>query len=92
MERFFALLALSAGNSSVSGEFPSQRLVTRSFDIFYDLHLNKRLSKQSRRRWFEMLSRSLWRHSNDIAHMVSLFNLYAIMKNAKNVITLNISI
>ena len=28
-------------------EFPAQRPVTRSFDIFFDLHPNKRLSKQS---------------------------------------------
>ena len=62
MEVFSALLALCAGNSSVTDEFPSQRPVTRSFDIFFDL--NKRLSKQSRRRGFEMPSRSLWRHSN----------------------------
>ena len=36
-----------------TGEFPSQRPVTRSFDIFFDLRLYKRLSKQSRRRLFE---------------------------------------
>ena len=46
METFSALLALCAGNSPVTGEFPSQRPVTRSFDIFFDLSLNKRLSKQ----------------------------------------------
>ena len=54
-----------AENSPVTGEFPSQRPVTRSFDIFFDLRLNKRLSKQSRRWWFEALSRSLWRHCNE---------------------------
>ena len=43
---------------------PSQRPVTRSFGGFFDLRLNKRLSKQSRRRWFETLSRSLWCHCN----------------------------
>ena len=53
-----------AGNSPVTGEFPSQRPVTRTFDVFFDLRLNKRLSKQSRRRWFETPSRSLWRHCN----------------------------
>ena len=42
----------------------SQRPVTRSFGGFFDLRLNTRLSKQSRRRWFETLSRSLWRHCN----------------------------
>ena len=35
-----ALLALCAGNSSVTGEFSAQRPVRRSFDIFFDLHLN----------------------------------------------------
>ena len=39
--------------------------VTRSFDVFFDLRLNKQMSKQSRRRWFETPSRSLWRHRND---------------------------
>ena len=37
------------------GEFPTQRPVTRSFDVFFDLRLNKRLSKQSWRWWFETL-------------------------------------
>ena len=64
MEAFSALLTLCMGNSPVTGEFPSQRPVTRSFDVFADLHLSERLSKQSRRRWFEKLSRSLWRHCN----------------------------
>ena len=45
METFSALLAICAGNSPVTGEFPAQRPVTRSFDIFFDLRLNKRLSK-----------------------------------------------
>ena len=47
METFSALLAICAGNSSVAGNFPAQRPVTRSFDVFCDLRLNKRLSKQS---------------------------------------------
>ena len=47
METFSALLAISVGNAPVSGEFPAQRPVTRSFDVFFDLRLNKRLSKQS---------------------------------------------
>ena len=50
METFSALLALCAGNSPVTGEFPSQRPVTLGFDVFFDrLGLNKRLSKHS---WF----------------------------------------
>ena len=36
-----------------------------AFAVFFDLHLNKRLSKQSRRWWFETPSRPLWRHCND---------------------------
>ena len=43
---------------------PHKRPVTRSFDVFFDLCLNKRLSKQSWGWWFETLPRPLWRHSN----------------------------
>ena len=43
---------------------PHKRPVTWSFDVFFDLRLNKRLSKQSWGWWFETLSRSLWRHRN----------------------------
>ena len=64
METFSALLAICAGNSPVTGEFPAQRLVTRSFDVFFDVRLNKRLSKQSCGWWFEMLSCPLWSHCN----------------------------
>ena len=42
METSAGLLNFCAGNSPVTGEFPSQRPVTQSFDIFFDLHLNKR--------------------------------------------------
>ena len=62
-----ALLALCAGNSPVTGAFPSQRPVTRSFGVFFDLCLNKRLSKQSWGWWFEMSSRSSWCQHNDHA-------------------------
>ena len=44
---------------------PTQRPVTRSFDVFFDLRLNKRLSKQSWSWWFETLSRPLLRHCNE---------------------------
>ena len=64
METFSALLAICAGKSPVSGEFPIQRPVTRSFDIFFDLRLNKRLSKQSWSWWFETPSCPLWRQCN----------------------------
>ena len=53
------ILAICAGNS------PAQRPVTRSL-VFFDLRLNKRLSKQTWGWWFETLSRPLWRHCNVI--------------------------
>ena len=65
MDTFSASQALCAGKSPVTGEFPSQRSGTRSFDVFYDLRLNKRLSKQSWGWWFETLSCSLLRHCNE---------------------------
>ena len=64
METFPALLAFCAGNSTVIGEFPTQRPVMRSFDVFFDLRLNKRSSKQSWGWWFETPSPSFWRHCN----------------------------
>ena len=67
---FPALLAICVGNSPVTGEFPTQRPVTRNFDVFFDLGLNEGFSIQSLRWWFETPSRPLWRHWR------------AIMKNA----------
>ena len=64
METFSALLAISAGNSPVSGEFPAQRPVTWSFDVFFDLRPYKRLTKHWRSWWFETPSWSLWRQCN----------------------------
>ena len=68
-----ALLALCEGNSPVTGEVPSQRPVTRSFDVFFDLCLNQQLSKQWRRRWFETPSRS---SHHDVTVMYILFSLH----------------
>ena len=65
METFSALLAICGGNSPVPGEFPTQRPVMRSFDVFFDLRLNKWLSKQSWGWWFEMQYRLLWCHFNE---------------------------
>ena len=72
METFSALLALCAGNSPITGEPPSQRPVAWSFDVFFYLRLNKRLSKQSWGCWFETPSRSLWRHC-DVHEKINLF-------------------
>ena len=75
METFSALLALCAGNSPVTGEFPTQRPVTRSFDAFFDLHLNKRLSNQSRGWWFEMPSCPLLSHCNERTRLQHHFDV-----------------
>ena len=64
METFSASLAICAGNSPVSGEFPAQKPVTQSFGVFFDLRLNKGLSEQSWGRWFETLLSPWWRHCN----------------------------
>ena len=64
METLSAFLALCAGNSPVTGEFLSQRQVTRSFDVFFDLHPIKRFSKQSWTWLFEMPWCPLWRYCN----------------------------
>ena len=66
METFSTILALCEWNPPVTGAFPSQSPVTWSFDVLFDLRLNKRFSKQSRHWWFEMPSCSLWCHCNDI--------------------------
>ena len=63
---FSALLALCAGDSPVTGEFPAQRPVTRSFDVFFDLRPNKPMDKQSWGWWFETPPCSPWRHRNGV--------------------------
>ena len=66
LETFSALLELCEGNLLVTCGFPSQSTVTRRFDVFFDLRLSKKVSKHSRRRWFETALRSLWCHCDDI--------------------------
>ena len=74
METFSALLALCAEDSPVTDEFPSQRSVTQSFEVFFDLGLSNRLSKHSWGWWFETPSCPLWRHCNG----------YLSLENSKN--------
>ena len=64
IETFSALLALCPGNSPVTGEFPAQRPVPRSFDVFFYVPPNKRLRKQPWGWWIDTPSWSLWRHCN----------------------------
>ena len=80
MEAFSALLALCEGNSPVTGEFPTQRPVTRSLDVSFDLHLNKRLSKQSWGWRFETSSRPLWRHCNRASQSQGLSNWLSLQR------------
>ena len=68
---FSALLALCAGNSLVTSEFPSQRTVSRSFDVFFDLRQNKRLNKQSWGWWFETPNDVKWRQMTGISTVYS---------------------
>ena len=68
----FRVTGLCAGNSPGTGEFSAQRLVTRGFDVFFDLHPNKRLSKQSWDWWFETPSRPLWRLSNNVPCVICI--------------------
>ena len=60
----FRVTGLCAVHTPVTGEFPSQKPVTRIFDVFLDLRPNKRSSKESRGWWFGTPSRSLWRYCN----------------------------
>ena len=76
--RFIFIIMMTSSNGNIfrvtgplcgeftgPGEFPAQRPVTRSFDVFFDLRPNKRLSKQPWGWWFETSSWSLWRQCND---------------------------
>ena len=64
-------LVFCAGNSPATGEFPAQRPVTRSFDVLFDLCLNKRWSTQWWDWWFETPSCSLWRQRNVCVKLVN---------------------
>ena len=60
METFTVLLPLCQGRRPV--DFPHKGQWRGA--VFWDLRLNKRLSKQLRHRWFDTPSRALWRHCN----------------------------
>ena len=60
----FLVLAFCAGNSPGTGEFLGQKPATQNLNVFVDLHLTIRLSRQSSSRWFETPSHQFWRHCN----------------------------
>ena len=61
IEDFSELLALCAGNSPVTGKFPSQRASYAEFWCLIDVGQSKWLNKPSIWWWFETLWRQLWR-------------------------------
>ena len=69
---FFRVTGPLYGEFTGTGEYPTQRPVTRSFDVFFDLRLNKRLNKQPWCWWFETPLWSLWRQCNEKAVLGSL--------------------
>ena len=80
----FRVTGRLCGEFTDPGEFPAQRPVTQSFDVFFDLRLNKRLSKTSWGWWFETLSRPLWRYRNvhDMINPQSLGQLFRLIKQS----------
>ena len=76
METFSTLLAICAWNSPVPSEFPTQRPVTWSFDVSFDLRRDKCLSKQSWGWWFERLARPLWSQCNVVSKLNYIWSVY----------------
>ena len=75
MGHYYCMMTSSIGNifrvtGHLCGEFTGHGWIPRtmasdaSFDVFFDLRLNKWLSKQSWGWWFKTPSRPLWRHCN----------------------------
>ena len=60
----FRITGPLCGEFTGPGEFPAQKPVTRSFDVFFDLRPNKWLCEQPWGWWFETPSWSLWRLCN----------------------------
>ena len=67
------------GEFTGHGEFPAQRPVTRRFDVFFYLCLNKRSNTQSSGWWFETPSCSLWRHCNGYNQSRPVDRIYCIL-------------
>ena len=79
----YVMMTSSNGNifrvtGYLCGKFPTQRPVTRSFAIFFDLRLNKRLSKQSWSWWFETLLFPLWRQCNWLLYYTGRFYTHSL--------------
>ena len=72
----FRVTGSLCGEFTGLGEFSAQRPVTRSFDVLFDLRLNKRLSEQSGGWWFETQSCPLWRQCNDTNNLKAVLALH----------------
>ena len=70
------------GEFNGPGEFPTQRPVTRSLDVFFDLRLNTRLSKEPRGWWFEKPSWSLRRQCNEMHNKTEAICVYHAMRRS----------
>ena len=70
METFFCVTGRLCGEFTGHRWIPTQRPMRRSFDVFFDLWLNKRSSKHSWGWWCETPWRSLWRQFNDICPQI----------------------
>ena len=81
-ENIFRVTGPLCGGFTGPGESPTQRPVTRSFGVFFDLRLNKRLSKQPWGWWFETLSWSLWRQCNELGLFVACEKWIILYKHA----------
>ena len=71
METFSALPAFCAGNSPVTGEFPAQRPVTRSFDVLFYLRFGhvETVNWANNGDAGDLRLCSLWRHCNVICFL-----------------------
>ena len=86
-KHFSALLALCDRNPPATGGFPSQRPVTRNIDVFVVRHPNKRVSKQSRRRWFETPLRSLWHRCSDSLMAMPMWTVLTVVTATRRIAT-----
>ena len=69
----FRITGLLCGEFTGPRRLPRTKASKASFHVFFDLRLNKRLSKQSWGCWFETLSRPLWRHCDGITHILQWY-------------------
>ena len=82
METFSALQAICAATLTMTSEFPAQMLVTRSFDVCFDLRLDKRLRKHCSGWWlrchrahYDIIPRGVTRTLPHLSHHIFLISM-----------------